>query len=63
MILGVVLPIVHVNVWQTGDEEFELLFVEDGDELGRNDVVETWESSASLFVSEGDCVHTLQELI
>ncbi len=41
MILCVVLPIVHVNVWQTGDEEFKLLFVKYGDELGRNDVMET----------------------
>lgn len=44
MVLGVALPVIHVNLRQTGDEEFQFLFVEDCDELSGNDIVETYAS-------------------
>lgn len=40
VVVGVVLPVVDVDVWQTGDEELKLLFVEDSDQFSRDDVVE-----------------------
>ncbi len=40
MILGVALPVVHVNVRQARDEQLELLLREDGDEILRDDVME-----------------------
>ena len=39
VILRVALPVIYVNIWQTRDEKLQLLFVEDGDELGRDDLV------------------------
>lgn len=40
MVVGVVLPVVDIDFGQAGDEEFELLLVEDGDELSGDDVME-----------------------
>ena len=48
VVLGVVLPVIHVNVRKTGDEEFELLLVEDGDEVRRHNVVETTKEGVKL---------------
>jgi hypothetical protein len=45
VVLGGVLPVVDVDVWETGDEKLEFLLVEDGDELRGDDVVETAEES------------------
>lgn len=41
VVLGVVLPVVHVDVGQTRDEQLEFLLVEDGDKIGGYNVVET----------------------
>lgn len=40
VVLGVRLPVVDVNIRQTGNEKFKLLFVEDGDELFGDDLME-----------------------
>ena len=40
LVFRVALPVVHVNVRQARDEQLQLLFVEDGNEVGRNDFVE-----------------------
>lgn len=54
VVLGIVLPIVDVDVGHAGDEEFEFAFVEDGDELCGDDVVEALEvvSKELLTVKE-----------
>ena len=41
VIFGVHLPVIHVNFRKTRDQQFELLLVEDGDEIGRNDFMES----------------------
>jgi hypothetical protein len=41
MILGVSLPVVDINLGQAGNEEFEFLLVEDCDQFGRDDIVES----------------------
>lgn len=46
MILGIVLPVVNVDVGKTGDEQFQFLFVEDGDQLRRHNIVEAYLLSA-----------------
>ena len=40
MVFGVVAPVLDVDVRKTGDEELELLLVEDGDEVCWDDVME-----------------------
>jgi hypothetical protein len=40
VVLGVALPVIHVNVWQARDEKFKLLLVEDGNEVRGDDVME-----------------------
>lgn len=40
VVLGVGLPVVDVDIRQTGNEKFELLFIEDCDELFGDDLVE-----------------------
>lgn len=49
VVLGVRLPVVDVDIRQTRNEKFELLFVEDGDELFRDDLVE----ACCSFVNHG----------
>lgn len=44
----IVLPRIHVNVWQAGDEQFEFLLAKDANKLIRNDVVETLEEGIDL---------------
>jgi len=41
MVLRVALPVIEINIRQAGDEMLKLLLVEDGNELGWNDVVES----------------------
>lgn len=41
LVLRVALPVIYVNVGETRDEQLQLLFVEDGDELRRNNLMET----------------------
>jgi hypothetical protein len=40
VILSVSFPVVNVNVRETRDKKFQLLLVEDGDQLCRNNVME-----------------------
>lgn len=47
--LSVVLPLVHVDVGQSRDEQLELLLRENPDQLDGNDVVETFEESINLW--------------
>jgi hypothetical protein len=42
VVVGVVLPVVDVDVRETGNEELEFLFIEDSDQFGGNNVVEAW---------------------
>jgi len=51
VVLGVVLPVIHIDVRQTGNEKFELLFAEDGDELRRDDIVEALEEVLELLLN------------
>jgi hypothetical protein len=41
VVLGVVAPVLNIDIWQTGDKEFQLLLVEDGDKFRGNDVVKS----------------------
>jgi hypothetical protein len=40
MILGVVLPIIHVNIWKARDQKLQLLLVEDRNQLCRYNIME-----------------------
>lgn len=40
VVLGVVLPFIHVDLGQTGDQKLELLLVEDGNQIRWNDFME-----------------------
>jgi hypothetical protein len=40
VVFGVVLPVINVDVGETGDEKFEFLFVEDLNKFGGDDLVE-----------------------
>jgi len=40
VVLGVGLPVIYIDLWETGDEKLELLLIKDGDELSRNDFME-----------------------
>lgn len=42
MVFGMALPIVDIDIRKTGDEELQLLLVEDCDQLGGNNVMEAW---------------------
>ena len=44
VVIGVALPVVNINVRQTRDEKFKFLLIEDCDEFGGDDFVETCET-------------------
>lgn len=46
MVLGIILPVINIDVGKAGYEQFQFLFVEDGDQFRRNDVMETCYTSA-----------------
>ena len=46
MVFSMILPVIDIDIWQTRDEELKLLFVEDCDQLWRDNVVEAWLSLA-----------------
>lgn len=46
MVFGMILPIVDIDVGQTRDEQLKLLFIEDCDQLGGNNIVKAWPSLA-----------------
>lgn len=41
VVLGVVFPFIHVDFRQTGNQQLQFLFVEDGDQIRGNDFMET----------------------
>ena len=43
VILGVALPVIDINIGQTGDQQLQLLLIENGDKLGRDDIMEACE--------------------
>ena len=49
MVLSVRLQIVDIDSGQTRQQQFQLLFVEDGDETFGDDVVETFQEAVQLF--------------
>lgn len=48
MVFAVVLPVVDVDIWKSRNEQFEFLFVENGNQFGRNDIVEACRLLAGL---------------
>lgn len=42
VVFGIVLPVIHVNFGQAGDQQLQLLLIEDRNELGRDNIVETY---------------------
>lgn len=53
VVFGIVSPVVDVNLGKTRDEELELLLVKDGNQLGRDNVVETLEKLFHLLLDAG----------
>ena len=49
MVLRVVLEVVNVHGGQAGDEQLQLLLVEDGDESFGDDVIEALQEGVQLF--------------
>lgn len=41
MILSIALPVIDVNFGQARNEQFQFLLIEDGDQLGGDDIMET----------------------
>lgn len=41
VVLSVHLPVVHLDLGQTGNEQLQLLFIEDGDQIGSDDLMES----------------------
>ena len=62
VILSVGAEVVNVDCRQSGDEKFEFLLVEDGDEVFRNDAVETVEERLQLFLYGTSHLHLTDEL-
>src|SRR5690242_9059907 len=50
VVFGVVFPVINIDIRKTRDEQFELLFAEDGYQLGRHDVMETAKELLELFL-------------
>jgi hypothetical protein len=48
-VVGVFLPVVHVDVGDTADEEFELALVEDIDQVGGDELVKAGDEGPELF--------------
>jgi hypothetical protein len=42
VVFSVVLPVFNIDIGQTRNEQFELLFAENGDEFGRDNVMEAY---------------------
>ena len=47
-VIGMFFPVVDVNVGDSADEEFEFAFVEDVDEVGGDEFVETGDEGVEL---------------
>ena len=50
-VVGVLLPVVDINVCYTTDEEFQLTLIEDVDKIGRDELVETGDESIELLLN------------
>lgn len=49
-VVGVLLPVIDINVGNTTDEEFELALVKDVDKIWRNEFVEPADERIELFI-------------
>ena len=52
-VVGVLLPVINIDIGDTPNQEFELPLVEDIDQLGRNELVEAGYESIELFFDAG----------
>jgi hypothetical protein len=50
-VFGVVLPVINVDFWEAGDEEFEFLFREDGYEVSGDNLIESCEVVSWIVLS------------
>ena len=50
MVFCVALPVVNIDIWQTGNQKFQLLLVEDRDQLCRDNVVEAYNNVSESSV-------------
>ena len=62
MVLGVGLQVINVDSWQAGDEQLQLLLCEDGHQLLRDDVVESFQESVELFADGTRHLHLAHQL-
>jgi hypothetical protein len=49
-VISVLFPVIHVDISDTADEEFELAFIKNVDEIWRDEFVEAGYESVKLFV-------------
>jgi hypothetical protein len=54
VIIGIILPLIDVDLRKTRDQKFQLLFVEDGDQVWRNDLVEAGQEIVDLLLDRLD---------
>lgn len=53
-VVGVLLPVIDVDIGNTTDEQLQLALVEDIDKIGRNELVETGHESVELLLDSLD---------
>lgn len=44
VVLGSILPVIHVDFRHAGNKKFQLLFIENGNQLCWNDIMESYEN-------------------
>ena len=49
-VLSVVPPVVNINIWKTRNQKFEFLLIENGNQFGRDDIVESLEEVLHLLL-------------
>jgi hypothetical protein len=57
VIFGVALPIIHINVRETRDQELQFLFIEDCNEFSRNNVMETYDLLVIVIANHIDATY------
>ena len=62
VVFGVRLQVIDVDRWQSGDEQLQLLLVEDRDETLRDDVIESLEESVQLLADRSRHAQLTHEL-
>lgn len=50
-VIGVLLPVFHINIRNTTNEQFQLACVEDIDKIGRDQLVEACDKSSELLLN------------